>query len=50
MLESRPQSKDLAASVSTRLAALANVDIGSINGQKEKSSGKPQSASKAKTL
>jgi len=42
-----PQSIDLAASVSTRLAALANVDNGSNNGHKKKGPGKAKSASKA---
>lgn len=49
-LKFMPQSVELAASVSTRLAALANVDNGSSNGHKEKSSVKVRSASKAKTL
>ncbi len=49
-LKFMPQSVELAASVTTRLADLASVGNGSVNGQKEKSSGKPQSASKAKTL
>ena len=35
-LKFMPQSIDLAASVSTRLAALANVDSGSNNGHKKK--------------
>jgi hypothetical protein len=47
-LKFMPQSVELAASVSTRLAALANVDSGSINGQKEKSSGKPSRHPKPK--
>ena len=44
-LKFMPQSVELAASVSTRLTALANVGNGSINGQKD-----AKSASKAKTL
>src|SRR5258708_39882779 len=39
-LKFMPQSVALAASVSARLAALANVDMDSIDGKKEKSSGK----------
>jgi len=35
-----PQSIDLAASVSTRLAALTNVDDGANNGHKKKGPGK----------
>ncbi len=49
-LKFMPQSVELAASVSTRLADLASIGNGSVNGQKEKSSGKPQAASKGKTL
>src|SRR5258708_17212304 len=49
-LKFMPQSVELAASVSTRLADLASVGNGSVNGQQEKRSGKPQSASKPKTL
>lgn len=48
-LKFMPQSVDLAASVSTRLAALANVGNGSNNDHKKKSV-KARSASKAKTL
>jgi len=48
-LKFMPQSIDLAASVSTRLAALANVDSGSNNGHKKKGV-KAKSASRAKTL
>lgn len=46
---SKPQSVDLVASVSTRLAALANVDNGSNNGTKRKPV-RVRLASKAKTL
>ena len=49
-LKFMPQSIDLAASVSTRLAALANVDNGANNGHKKKGPGKAKSASRAKTL
>jgi len=49
-LKFMPQSVELAANVSARLAALAKVTNGSVKGQKEKRSGKPQTASKAKTL
>src|SRR5258708_18677517 len=49
-LKFMPQSVELAARVSTRLADLASIGNGSVNGQKEKRSGKPQSASKPKTL
>ena len=49
-LKFMPQSIDLAASVSTRLAALANVDNGANNGHKKKGPGKARSASRAKTL
>ena len=48
-LKFMPQSIDLAASVSTRLAALANVDSGANNGHKKKGV-KAKSASRAKTL
>ena len=47
-LKFMPQSIDLAASVSTRLAALANVGNGSNNGHKKKSA-KARSAFKGKT-
>src|SRR5256886_14800715 len=49
-LKFMPESIDLAASVSTRLAALANVDSGVNNGHKKKGPGKARSASRAKTL
>src|SRR5437667_12791971 len=49
-LKFMPQSIDLAASVSTRLAALANVDNGSDNGKQKKGPGKARSASRAKTM
>ena len=49
-LKFMPQSIDLAASVSTRLAALANVDNGANNGHKKKGPRKAKSASRAKTL
>ncbi len=49
-LKFMPQSIELAASVSTRLATLANVDNGSNNGHKKKGPGKAKSASRAKTL
>jgi hypothetical protein len=48
-LKFMPQSIDLAASVSTRLAALANVGNGSNNGH-EKKNVKPGRASKVKSL
>jgi len=48
-LKFMPQLVELAASVSTRLAAFANVGNGSINCQKEKL-WKANSASRAKTL
>jgi integrase len=43
-LKFMPQSVELAASVSARLAALADVDMDSINGKKEKSSGRQSPA------
>jgi hypothetical protein len=39
-LKFMPQSVELAANVSARLASLANVDMDSVDGKKEKSSGK----------
>src|ERR1700730_7751448 len=49
-LKFMPQSIDLAASVSTRLAALANVDNGSNNGHKKKGPGQDRLAYRAQTL
>jgi hypothetical protein len=43
-LKFMPQSVELAASVSARLAALADVDMDSIDGRKEKSSGRQSPA------
>src|SRR5260370_1725461 len=48
-LKFMPQSIDLAASVSTRLAALANVDSGANNGHTQKGPVQARSASRTKT-